>query len=145
MPLTRVVLPSGRPVDLMDLHLSSTYGGMLEGYPCSLVNRMEIARLLKAAERVSPSGPVHLIEPEREYPDGREGGGGFGPVELIPSVACVGVFRSTVIDPARDPVLHRSHLTVAWYQPTPQTPSGEIDDHPLRELAWEELAEDYEL
>ncbi|GLW51532.1 hypothetical protein Stsp02_71930 [Streptomyces sp. NBRC 14336] len=118
---------------------------MLEGYPCSLVNRMEIARLLKFAEGVSPSGRVHLIEPEREYPDGTEGGGGFGPVELIPPVACVGVFRSTVIDPAQDPVLHRSRLTVAWFQRAPQAPSGDVDDHPLRALAWEDLAEDYEL
>ncbi|WAZ22751.1 hypothetical protein STRCI_004042 [Streptomyces cinnabarinus] len=143
MSLSRIVLPSGRPVDLMELQLSSTYGGMLEGYPCAIVNKMKITGLLRSAERAFPSSPVHLIPPVREYPD--DYSGAFGPVEVIPKVACLGSFRSTAVDPSLDPVLHRSHLTVAWFQPTPQTPSGSVDDHPLRELAWEELAEDHEL
>ncbi|CCK29012.1 hypothetical protein BN159_4633 [Streptomyces davaonensis JCM 4913] len=146
MSLSRIVLPSGRPVDLMELQLSSTYGGMLEGYPCALVNKMKITGLLRSAETAFPSAPVHLIPPEREYPDDDTGPlGPFGPVEVIPKVACIGYFRSTAVDPSLDPVLHISRLTVAWFQPTPETPSGSVENHPLRELAWEQLAEDVEL
>lgn len=36
MSLTSIVLSSGRSIDLSDLRLSSTYGGMLEGCPCDI-------------------------------------------------------------------------------------------------------------
>jgi hypothetical protein len=143
MSLARVVLTTGRNVDLSELRLSSTYGGMLEGYPCKLVNEMKIQGLLRSAEREFPSTPVHLVPPPREYPD--QYAGGFGPVEVMPSVACVGSFRSTSLDPTLDPVLHRSALTVIWFQPTTQVPSGCDAEEALRDLAWDELARDYEL
>ncbi|OSC51806.1 hypothetical protein B5181_39250, partial [Streptomyces sp. 4F] len=69
MSLTRVVLSSGRSVDLAELRLTSTYGGLLEGYPCRPVNEMRIKALLHTAERMSPTTPVHLVPPPREYPD----------------------------------------------------------------------------
>jgi hypothetical protein len=143
MSLARVVLTTGRNVDLSELRLSSTYGGMLEGYPCKLVNEMKIQGLLRSAEREFPSAPVHLVPPPREYPD--QYAGGFGPVEVMPSVACVGSFRSTSLDPTLDPVLHRSALTVIWFQPTTRVPSGCDAEEALRDLAWDELARDYEL
>ena len=143
MSLTRVVLSSGRSIDLSELRLSSTYGGMLEGYPCRPVNDMKIKGLLRAAEHAFPTTPVHLVPPPREYPD--QYAGAFGPVEVLPSVACVGAFRSTALDPAHDPVLHRSALTIIWFQPTPHVPSGCDAEEGLREVPWEELARDYEL
>ena len=143
MSLTRVVLTSGRSLDLSELRLSSTYGGMLEGYPCRLVNDMKIKGLVRAAEQAHPSTPVHLVPPPREYPD--QYAGAFGPVEVLPSVACVGAFRSTALDRAHDPVLYRSALTIIWFQPTPHVPSGCDAEEALREIAWEELARDYEL
>ncbi|MER5211345.1 hypothetical protein ABT063_12375 [Streptomyces sp. NPDC002838] len=142
MSLTRVVLTSGRSLDLRELRLSSTYGGTLEGYPCKPVNEVRIKSLLRSAERAF-SAPVHLVPPPREYPD--QYAGGFGPVEVLPAVACVGVFRSTALDPAHDPVLYRSALTVVWFQPTARMPSGCDAEAALRELPWEELARDYEL
>jgi hypothetical protein len=143
MSLSRVVLTSGRSLDLSALHLSSTYGGMLEGYPCNLVNEMVIRGLVHTAERAFPSTPVHLVPPPREYPD--QYTGAFGPVEVLPSVACVGSFRSTVLDPAHDPILYRSALTVVWFQPTTHVPSDCDAEPDLLDVAWEELAEDYEL
>lgn len=143
MPLTRVVLASGRSVELMELRLSSTYGGFLEGYPCERVNEMKLRGLLRAAEAASPTTPVHLVPPPRERPDGEAGP--FGPVEILPPVACVGTFRSTAMAPENDPVLHRSALTVLWFQPTPQVPSEDEADAGLRSVRWEELARDYEL
>ncbi|MFE5815851.1 hypothetical protein [Streptomyces sp. NPDC056479] len=143
MSLARVVLTSGRSLDLAELRFSSTYGGMLEGYPCKLVNDMKISSLLRAAEGDHPSTPVHLVAPPREYPD--QYAGAFGPVEVLPRVACVGTFHSTALDPGRDPVLHRSTLTIIWFQPTTRVPADCDAEDALREVDWEGLARDYEL
>ncbi|MCI3274630.1 hypothetical protein [Streptomyces cylindrosporus] len=142
MSLTRVILTSGRSVDLSEVRFSSTYGGMLEGYPCKPVNEMKIKGLLHTAESAFRA-PVHLVPPEREYPD--QYAGAFGPVEVLPPVACVGAFRSTALDPAHDPVLFRSALTVIWFQSTPRVPSDCDAVTALRDVDWEGLAEDYEL
>lgn len=143
MSLTRVILTSGRSLDLSELRFSSTYGGMLEGYPCKPVNDMKIKGLVRTAEQARPSAPVHLVPPPREYPD--QYAGGFGPVEVLPPVACVGAFHSTALDRTHDPVLYRSTLTIIWFQPTPRVPSGCDAEEGLREVPWEELAHDYEL
>ncbi|MET8981552.1 hypothetical protein ABZX85_38760 [Streptomyces sp. NPDC004539] len=143
MSLTHVVLLSGRSIELSDIRLSSTYGGMLEGYPCARVNDMKINGLLRGAEHDSPRTPVHLVEPPREY---RDDGvkGPFGPVEILPPVACVAFFRSAPVSPSLDPLLHHSTLTVIWFQPTPHVPSGTDADTRLRALDWEKLARDAE-
>ncbi|MFB9838219.1 hypothetical protein [Actinoallomurus acaciae] len=139
MPLSRIVLASGRTAELSELRLSGTYDGMLEGHPCRPVNDMKTRGLLRAAERAFPATPAHLVPPSLERPD--EDAGAFGPVEVLPAVACIGLFRSAALGP--DPVLHRSALTVAWFQPAPGIPSGA--DPALRDIPWEELAQDYEL
>ncbi|MFF3013200.1 hypothetical protein [Streptomyces sp. NPDC057939] len=143
MSLSHIVLSSGRSIELTGLRMSSTYAGLLEGYPCKVVNDMQVRGLLFEAERDFSSGPVHLVPPSREYPDGS--GGAFGPVEVLPAVACIGAFSSTAIDPDLDPFLHRSALTVAWFQPLPDVPSGEDADPALRDIRWTELARDHEL
>jgi len=142
MSLSHIALLSGRSIELTELRMSSVYGGMLEGYPYKLINDMKVSGLQREAERAFPSTPVHLIAPSREYPD--ETAGAFGPVEVLPSVACIGVFSSTTITPELDPVLHRSALTVVWFQTVLDVPSGEDADLALRSIPWEELARDYE-
>ncbi|MDX2394902.1 MULTISPECIES: hypothetical protein [unclassified Streptomyces] len=143
MSLSHIVLTSGRSVELTQLRMSSTYSGMLEGYPCKVVNDMRVRGLRLEADREFSFGPVHLVQPSREYPD--LSGGAFGPVEVLPPVACIGVFGSTAISPELDPVLHRSVLTVAWFQAVPEVPSGEDADLALRGIRWAELARDHEL
>ncbi|WP_017593049.1 hypothetical protein [Nocardiopsis potens] len=143
MPPTRLTLASGRPVELTELRLTSTYGAMPEGYPCGPVNEMRIRGLLRAAEDAFPSAPVHLVPPSRTYPD--QSPGGFGPVELLPAVACTGSFRSAPVGPGRDPALYRSSLTVVWFQGAPEAPSAARADPALRGLRWEELARDLEI
>ncbi|MEU6530436.1 hypothetical protein ABZ869_14730 [Streptomyces sp. NPDC046928] len=143
MSLTRVLLTSGRSLDLAELRLTSTYGSMLEGYPCKLVNDMTVHGLLSSARHTHPSSPVHLLPPDLDRPD--QPAGPFGPVEILPPVACVGSFRSTALDPTHDPALHRSSLTVVWFQPTTRVPSGEDAEESLRRIDWEGLAEDHEL
>ncbi|CAL9491826.1 hypothetical protein SUDANB21_03270 [Streptomyces sp. enrichment culture] len=143
MALSRVVLTSGRSVDLTELRLSATYGDVLEGYPCKPLNDLTVAGLLRSAERVHPGVPVHLIPPPREYPD--QFAGGFGPVEVLPAVTCVGSFRSEALDPGHDRALYRSRLTVVWFQPTSRIPSGCDAETELLDMDWERLATDEEL
>ncbi|MEV7915661.1 hypothetical protein [Streptomyces griseus] len=139
MSLSRIVLTSGRTIRLTELRMSSTYGGMLEGYPCKRVNDLKVGWLQRQAERAYSSARVHFVEPSREYPDGTAGA--FGPVEVLPPVACIGAFDSAALDPAMD----GSGLVVAWFQEAAEVPAGEDVDPALRGLRWEELAEDYEL
>ncbi|MFF9219928.1 hypothetical protein [Streptomyces viridosporus] len=143
MALARVVLASGRSVDLSELRMSSTYGGLLEGYPCKPLNDRTIDRLLRSAGQAFAGAPVHLVPPPREYPD--QYAGAFGPVEVLPAVTCVGSFRSEALDPAHDRALYRSRLTVVWFQTAPHVPSGCDAEPALRDLPWERLAEDEEL
>ncbi|MER8219570.1 hypothetical protein ABTZ58_03015 [Streptomyces sp. NPDC094143] len=140
MALARLVLASGRSVDLAELRFTSTYGDLPAGYPCKPVNDLRIARLVRAAERARPGTPVHLVPPAREYPD--QYAGGLGPVEVLPAVACLGTFQSTALDPARDPVAYRSRLVVVWFQATPRLPSGCDAEPALRDLDWAALARD---
>ncbi|MEU0938601.1 hypothetical protein [Embleya sp. NPDC005971] len=143
MSLSHIALSSGRSIELTELRMSTTYGGMLEGYPCQRINDMKVSGLLRQAEHAFSFAPVHLVPPSREYPD--RTAGAFGPVEVLPSVACIGVFGSTVVDPELDAVLHRSALVVAWFQATTDVLSGEDADPGLRNIRWDELAQDYEL
>lgn len=140
MSLTRMVLTSGRSVDLAELRLTSTYPETPEGYPCRPVNDMVIKGLLRTAAHTCPITPIHLVPPPREYPP--QYPGALGPVEVLPSVACVGMFRSTPLDPTHDQLLYRSTLTVIWFQPTPHLPSECDTEAPLRQLDWESLARD---
>ena len=142
MPLTSVVLSSGRSIRLSQVRLTSTYGGMLEGYPNKRINDRIVNGLLQTAvERAYPGTPIHLVSPAVEYRD--ETAGGFGPIEVLPAVACIGVFESTAIDPEHDPVLYSSTLTIVWFQPTPDVPTG--TNPALHNISWDELARDYEL
>ncbi|MGW1281218.1 hypothetical protein ACWD4V_30245 [Streptomyces tsukubensis] len=143
MPLSSITLASGRSVDLTELRMSSTYSGMLEGYPCKPINELKIRSLLGSAGRDFPRLPVHLVPPTRDYPGGE--GGAFGPVEVLPPVGCIGVFRSAPVSSAHDPVLYRSGLAVVWFQHTPAVPAGDDADSALRDIRWAELARDDEL
>ncbi|MFJ4469788.1 hypothetical protein ACIP2X_20260 [Streptomyces sp. NPDC089424] len=143
MSLTKIALSRGRSIELTELRMSSTYGDLLEGYPCAPVNDMRINALVRSTQRAYPTTRVHLVPPPREYPD--RTAGAFGPVEVLPAVACAGAFRSTPVSASHDPVLYRSRLTVVWFQPTPTTPSGHEADPALLDLDWEELAQDHEL
>ncbi|MFC8416822.1 hypothetical protein OHA99_19160 [Streptomyces coelicoflavus] len=143
LSLTRIVLSCGRSVELTELRLNPTYGDMPAGYPCRPVNDLCIRALLRTAAGLSPTVPVHLIPPPREYPD--QYAGAFGPVETLPRVACVGRFSSTPLTAAHDPVAHRSGLTVIWFQSTTRVPDPYDTDPALREVDWTSLAQDYEL
>jgi hypothetical protein len=141
--LSQIALSSGRLIELTELRMSSTYGGMLEGYPCKPINDVKVESLHRQAERAFPTTPVHLVPPSREYPD--RTAGAFGPYEVLPPVVCIGAFRSTSVAPELLSYLHVSALTVVWFQTGLDAPSGKDADLVLRSIRWEELAQDYEL
>ncbi len=143
MALTKIHLSSGRSIELSDVRLSSTYGGFLEGYPSRRFNDLKLDRTLRNAREAAPSTPAHLVDPVRHLPDNTPGS--FGPVEVLPAVTCVGRFISPPVDPARDAVSYYSALTLVWFQDTPVLPSEEDADTALRDLRWEDLAEDFEI
>ena len=49
------------------------------------------------------------------------------------------------VAPELDPVLHRSALTVIWFQTGLEAPSGKDALLALRSIRWEDLAQDFEL
>jgi hypothetical protein len=139
MALARISLISGRSIELTRLTISSTYAGLLEGYP----NRRMNDSLLKGlATRRNAS---FLIAPPRRYPKPEWPGTSWGPIEELPSLYCEAFFDSDRINPKLDSVLHRSELTVVWFQDDLASPVAEFVTAAVRNLAWDEHAEDYAL
>ncbi|MER5402473.1 hypothetical protein [Streptomyces sp. NPDC002599] len=71
--------------------------------------------------------------------------GGFGPVEILPSVRSIGYFRFRAIGPDRSPELYRSALAMAWFQHTTDVPSEDRAEPGLPRTPWDEPARDFEL
>jgi hypothetical protein len=145
MTLATISLVSGRSIELTRLELSSTYHGLLEGYPCARMNDALLKDLAKRHEFTYSSVPRYLITPPRRYPHLGPGLRAFGPVELLPSMYCTASFCSRPINQELDPVLHRSWLEVVWFQENLASPVAEFVTAAVRDLAWDEHAEDTEL
>ncbi|WAL65902.1 hypothetical protein ORV05_34450 [Amycolatopsis cynarae] len=145
MTLTQVTLNSGRDIELTRLDVFSTYDGMLEGYPCKLINDHLLARLTERDQPGYRSQPIHVITPPRSYPYPDSEPLAFGPVEELPRVYCRASFRSSPVRAELDQVLHRSWLTVVWFQNDLTSPVAEFVNAAVATLAWDEFAEDYEL
>jgi hypothetical protein len=60
-------------------------------------------------------------------------------------VYCEASFESNRINEKLDPVLYRSWLVVVWFQDDLVSPVAEFVTAAVRDLAWDEHAEDYEL
>jgi hypothetical protein len=146
MTLARINLASGRSVELISLTISSTYGGLLEGYPNARMNDALIARLGRRREFTDSSQPARVITPPRSRsgPDQGSARMPFGPVETLPSVYCEGSFRSGPVDGELDPVLHESWLMIVWFQEDLARPVADFAAAAVYELAWDDLAEDIE-
>ncbi len=139
-------LDSGREIGLSELHLESTYGGLIEGYPMARLNDAILAGLAARAARVLPGAPVHVLEPVRTVSeDPGPGRWPFGPPEYLPPVICMGRFSSGPVNTDLDAVLHFSRLVVAWFQDDPVVPNGRDAVAGLRGLRWEQWTQDTEL
>ena len=124
---------------MIHFELTSTYAGLLEGYPNALINDAKLKYLAKRRES-ERSPPRYLITPPRRYPDPTSGSWPFGPTEELPSVYCLGLFRSNSINQQLD----QSWLEVVWFQENVDIPFAEFVTAAVRDLTWDELAEDYE-
>jgi hypothetical protein len=144
MSLHTINLHEGREARVVDLRVSATYAGLIEGYPNPRLNEAILERAGRT-ERPSSNVPVHVIEPARSYPECAGGPGPFGPAELLPAVTCRATLISTAVKTHHDPVLYRSWLTVVWFQPDIAAPLGEHLNTILADLPWDDLAEDQEL
>lgn len=145
MTLARVALASGRDIELTGLEVFLTYDGLLEGYPNARMNDALLTRLAKRRESAYQTQPVHLVAPSRSQPEYGARELPWGPMEVLPAVYCRGSFRSHPIDEELDGVLHRSWLTVVWFQDDLAVPVPDFVTAAVTDLAWEEFAEDYEL
>ena len=143
MALAYFVLSTGRDIELTSLAVRLSYGGSLEGYPHRRMNDAILAGLAKRAPgpRLPPK---HVTEPPRTYPESAWTGA-FGPVEQLPPVICTADFVSHPVDEDLDAVLHRSHLTVAWFQETIDEPIAQSVSTAIVDVNWDQLAEDFEL
>ena len=130
----------------MRLTISSTYGGLLEGYPNARMNDALIARLGSRREFPYSSVPAYVIAPSRSRPGNPEEPAEvpFGPVEILPPVYCEGYFRSGPVNEELDPVLHESQLIIVWFQDDLAHPVAEFASTAVHGLAWDDLAEDSE-
>jgi hypothetical protein len=146
MSLARISLVSGRIIDLIHLEITSTYAGLLEGYPNARINDVKLRYLAKRRESEYAAPPRHLIAPPRRYPNpATEFSAFFGPVEELPWVYCLGLFHSDRINQKLDPVRYESWLELVWFQENVASPVAEFVTAAVRDLAWDELAEDCEL
>jgi hypothetical protein len=139
-------LGSGRAVTLSEVHMESTYGGLIEGYPVARLNDMIVDSLAHAAGRLLPHAPIHIVSPMRTPPDpDLRLESPFGPVELLPQVICMGRFSSDPVDPDLDPVLHRSRLVIVWFQDDAAVPTAGDIPAALYDVRWEDWAKDEEI
>ena len=146
MTLARLTLETGREIDLSEVHMESTYGGLLEGYPSALLNDAIVESLAGRASRLLPGGPVHTIDPQRTQPlDEVSTVWAFGPLETLPAVIVMGRFQSLPVDREADPVLNYSRLVVVWFQDEPTLPETGQAPSVLLRLNWDLVAQDDEV
>jgi hypothetical protein len=143
--LAHVELDSGREIQLFELHMESTYGGLIEGHPVARLDVI-VAGLPDRAARVLPGAPVQVVEPVRMVSeDPGPGRWPIGPPEYLPPVICMGRFSSSPVDAGLDAVLHYSRLVVVWFQDDPVVPNGLEAVTGLRGVRWQQWAQDAQI
>ena len=127
-----------REVGLSKIEQRHTYEGLLEGRPTKRMNDGIIERALVSAREASYSS-VHLIDPPRAKPELKRPYP-FGEPENLPSIMCVGEFKS--INPTMDEDADGSSLTVVWFQDNFAMPIDQNVRRSIESLKWDELAKD---
>jgi hypothetical protein len=130
------------PLALRSVEISLTYAGYLEGVPCRELNDDHLRRRLASVRGQWRQYPVHLVDPVRTIAEDREPHPRWGPVETLPPLECVGLFRGRPTPRAVGDWMYTC-LVVLWYQEP-----GDGVVHPaamtrLRRMPWDELARDF--
>jgi hypothetical protein len=138
-------LESGRNIHLEQFYQRKTYAGWLEGTPTRMWNEQIIQTHLERAQTycVEGSHPV-LIPPRRsteadEWLTEHQLKHGWEPPESLPSIACIGQFKSFRPKP-KDLEKDYSRLVVVWYQNDFGLPIDEQLLTQLKSIDWENLA-----
>ncbi len=126
------LLACGTVISLTNIDQSTTYGGMLEGYPNSEMNAAIIARCMQRAEKKYGQKP-YLIAPI-EKPNSREMPAGKRPWIELPRISCTADFFSQSFGE------FGSSLTVCWYQDDFAFPIASSVLEELHRLVWREHA-----
>jgi len=132
-----ITLGTGRELRLCDLTQKLTNEGLLEGVPTTSMNKRHMDALV--AEQQAKGHAVYLVAPV-ETPIDLGGGAtiGHGSPASLPSVSCVGRFRSDPIGGALD----YSELTIVWFQSDFALPIGPSVLEQITRLDWDALALD---
>jgi hypothetical protein len=141
MPNNGVVqLSSGRVLHLYALRQWEVYEGLLEGAPTVERNKKTVEHVLKE-ESAAGYGAVYRIRPVETPLPYHGGKHPFGEPASLPSVGCVGRFKS--LQPARDKGQDYSTLTVVWFQEKLAFPIERKVLKELRAIDWDQHATDY--
>jgi hypothetical protein len=141
-----LALDSGLEITLEGLHQEMTYAGLLEGAPDAGYNALLIEGRMRTARQSSGRGSAAFLIPPPRRDFFREPGdmsemrsSGYVP-EWLPLVTCLGSFVS--VQPARNPEMDISVLTVVWFQHEYAFPILEPALSRLLALDWRRLADD---
>jgi hypothetical protein len=137
--LAVITLDSGRVLELTELHVSSTYGGWMEGVPTPSDNDRIIERLRDKGIEMFGAWPVHVVDGPRT-PRPRQGS--YRPHEQLPGVTCIGRFESVALHPAPHALMPSSNAIIAWFQNDFSAVFGVDAQARLRAVQWEQFAKD---
>jgi hypothetical protein len=120
---------NGITVDLAELWVSRTYGGLLEGIPNERYNDERIQRAISAAKEPHKGWwPVHLIAPQIEYIK----------YPRLPEFQCIGMFDVNI---PKNQDLDGSACVLVWFQKQSVVNGIELS---LSELDWWKVAKDFQ-
>lgn len=140
----KLVLGTGREIELVQLDQRRTYEGLIEGLPTTRSNAAYLQRLIQAHTATLNHGAV-LIEPVEsliEWPADRDPYP-FGTPAQLPDTTCVGRWRSKPVH--GEEYIFRSELVVIWLQEEFALPVPQSVQNALESLDWDGLAVDIEI
>lgn len=132
---------------LIDLKVTQTYGGLIEGAPCRSINDRKLQRI---KERNSTRA-VHLVEPPRITPPWARTSGSYGPdrflgpMEVLPPLQCEGLFTGPATSKPVPPDFDHltTELLIVWFQdPSPSHIHPDLVPQILA-VPWNDLAQDF--
>jgi hypothetical protein len=133
----KLLLLSGREIQLAEIWQESTYDGVVEGLPNSYINRNIVEQL-----RIDPKYKLHgytpHVLPPLERPIELPHPYSLGRPMLLPSVKCIARFRSS--SPTEEGAGDYSTMAVAWFQDQFALPIEASVVQQLLEMDWNSLA-----
>lgn len=145
MGLINLRLATKRSIDLINLDVSRTYGGYLEGVPVPSLNERHLAGLERRLTAKYGHMGVHILPPERTIPDQADTDRRGEPIEYLPPIECVGIFESYPVENPQDDAWRLSMLVLVWHQDDLTLPFGDEARARLAAVDWDRHARDCEM